>query len=82
MCQGRRVSKEMKRRIADEFAPWIAERKDAFLQVDSKIMDQIRQISRGELTDPGEIIPDDPPVVAEWVKQLIERGGKHGNINN
>lgn len=82
MCQGRRVSREMKLKIAAEFAPWIAERKDAFLQVDDDTLAQLRQVSRGELTDPGEIIPDDPPVVAEWVKQLIERGGKHGNINN
>jgi hypothetical protein len=83
MVNGRRASKEMKHKILSEFVPWIAERKDAFMKVSADILSQIREISRIELVDPDELIPDNPELVTAWVNTLIEREEKrNGNDHN
>lgn len=83
MVNGRRTSKEMKHKILSEFVPWITERKDAFMKVSADILSQIREISRIELVDPDELIPDNPELVTAWVNTLIEREEKrNGNDHN
>lgn len=71
MVFGKRNSMQMRRRITDEFTPWIAERLDAFGKVDEESLNEIRAISRMELIDPGEIVPDEHERVKEWVTSLV-----------
>lgn len=71
MVIGRRNSMQMRRRILDEFTPWIAERMDAFGKVEEKMLDEIRKISRYELIDPDEIVPDEHERVTKWVHSLV-----------
>ena len=61
----------MRRRITDEFTPWIAERLEAFGKVDDESLNEIRKIARMELIDPGEIVPDDHEQVKQWVTSLV-----------
>jgi len=74
MVQGARISNRMKRKIVEAFIPWIKERMDAFLQVEPDILRQIREVSRDELLDPGEVVRDEPELVLAWVNELIKRG--------
>lgn len=67
MTHGNRISTKCKRLIADEFTPWIAERVDLFREVPPDILEQIRDISRGELLDPGENVLDSHEAVKQWV---------------
>ena len=72
MVFGKRNSMQMRRRILDEFTPWIAERMDAFGKVDGNTLDEIRRISRMELIEPGEIVPDEHERIAKWVGQIVD----------
>lgn len=72
MIFGKRNSMEMRRKISDEFIPWIAERIDAFGKVDGAMLDEIRKIARMELIEPDEVVPDSHELVAKWVKSLAE----------
>ena len=72
MVFGRRNSMQMRRRIIDEFTPWVAERLDRFGKVDKDTLNDIRQIARMELIDPDEIVPDDHARVEKWVKSLVD----------
>ena len=72
MVFGKRNSMQMRRRIVDEFTPWIAERIESFGRVSGELMEEIRQVSRMELVEPGEIIPDDPETVGKWVRGIVE----------
>ena len=72
MVFGKRNSMQMRRRMLDEFTPWIAERIDVFGKVDPKMLDEIRQISRMELIDPGEIVPDEHETIEKWVRSLVD----------
>ena len=72
MIFGKRNSMEMRRKISDEFIPWIAERVDAFGKVDQETLDEIRRVSRMELIEPDEIVPDEHEMIAKWVKSLAE----------
>ena len=71
MVLGKRNSMQMRRRILDEFTPWIAERIDLFGKVDDKTLDEIRDISRMELIEPDEIIPDEHERIETWVKSIV-----------
>ena len=72
MVFGKRNSMQMRRRILDEFTPWIAERLDAFGQVDDECLEEIRKIARMELIEPDEIVPDDFERIFTWVRRLVE----------
>ena len=72
MVFGRRNSMQMRRRMLDEFTPWIAERIQSFGNVDAETLEEIRRISRYELIDPDEIVPDEHERVEKWVKKLVE----------
>ena len=72
MVFGHRNSAQFKRRMVDEFTPWIAERMDLFGNVSESDLEEIRQISRLELTDPEEDIPDDINTVTKWFKSLVD----------
>lgn len=82
MINGTRISGETKRKIMEEFRPWIRENKDAFGKVTDDILRQIREMSRLELAEPGDIIPDDPAIVTAWVNSLTEGSMTDGDINN
>ena len=71
MVFGKRNSMQMRRRIVDEFKPWIAERINAFGKVDDKTLDEIRSISRAELIDPSELVPDEHKDIENWVKSIV-----------
>lgn len=71
MVMGKRNSMQMRRRIMDEFTPWIAERIDAYGKVEDGEIEEIRQIARIELTEPDEVIPDDFETVTKWITNLI-----------
>ena len=70
MCVGRRVSPKMKKRIGGEFAPWIREKAGLFGQVTEEIMTQIIGISRGELLEADERVPEKPEYVKDWIKEI------------
>lgn len=72
MVFGKRNSMKMRRRILDEFTPWIAERYRAFGKVSPEIFKQLREVSRSELIEPDEVVPDDPVTVSKWVNGLVE----------
>ena len=74
MCVGIRTGKEMKKKIADEFRPWIIPRIGEFGKVSDDIMKQLVDVSRYELVEPFEKIPEDPQTVLDWVNEII-RGG-------
>ena len=71
MVFGKRNSMQMRRRITDEFTQWIAERIDAFGQVDADTLEEIRRIARMELIEPDEVVPDEHERVKEWVTSLV-----------
>ena len=71
MVFGKRNSMQMRRRILDEFTPWVAERMDAFLDVAPEHLEEIRTIARTELTEPGEIIPDSHEQIGQWLKGIV-----------
>ena len=68
MAHSRRLTPSCKQRIMDGFLPWAKENAGLFGAVDAKRMRQIRQISRAELTEPGEEICDEPGNVRAWVE--------------
>jgi glycosyltransferase involved in cell wall biosynthesis len=72
MVFGKRNSMQMRRRILDEFTPWIAERIEAFGQVDNDDLAEIRSIARMELVEPDELIPDDFERISRWVKSIVD----------
>lgn len=72
MVFGKRNSMQMRRRILDEFTPWITERIDAFGQVDKVTLEEIRRIARMELIEPDEVVPDDYVRINKWVHNLVE----------
>ena len=72
MVFGKRNSMQMRRRILDEFTPWITERIKDFGRVDTLTLEEIRKISRMELIEPDEIIPDDYRTIAKWVNNLVD----------
>lgn len=71
MVFGKRNSMQMRRRIVDEFTPWIAERIEAYGKVDDATLDEIRNISRMELIELDELVPDEHKTVEKWVKGLV-----------
>ena len=72
MVFGRRNSMQMRRRIVDEFKPWIADRIEAFGKVSEEMLAKIRDISRAELLDPDELVPDEFERIKKWVTSLVE----------
>lgn len=72
MVMGRRNSMKMRRRMLDEFTPWIAERLDAFGKVSADMLDEIRRVSRYELIDPDEVVPDEHDRIDGWVRSLVD----------
>lgn len=72
MVFGKRNSTKMRRRLLDEFIPWISERIDAFGKVDKWMIEEIRKVSRSELVEPDENISDDFITIANWVYQLVD----------
>ena len=70
MIHGSRISQEMKQRILVEFIPWISERFDVFGKVKEGILPQITGISRLELLDPGEEVPDSLGIVTGWIRKI------------
>lgn len=72
MINGRRISKECKKKIFAEFVPWMKERVNEFGNVTPEILDKIREVSSGELLEPGEEIPDSHEIVKAWVSKVME----------
>lgn len=72
MLKGRRISLDMKKKILTEFIPWIQERKEHFGAVPDGIIRQIIDVSRYELLDEGEIVPDDPGTVQKWIDKITK----------
>ena len=68
MVHSRRCSPSCKQQIMEEFVPWIMGRKNLIGQVDQDILRKIREISRIELSEPGEQINDDLGNVLAWVE--------------
>ena len=81
MVFGRRNSMQMRRRMLDEFTPWIAERIGLFGKVDPLILEEIQSISRAELIDPGELVPDSHEQVSKWVHSIVDIYNKAGMLN-
>ena len=78
MVHGKRISSRMKRKILDEFAPWLAERFDAYGHVTPEILDEIRAVSKNELLDPDENVQDEHERVRGWAARLAEIYNKRG----
>ena len=72
MVHGNRISSRMKRRILDEFDPWLTDRIGVYGDVTPEILDEIRTVSKNELLDPGEEVPDDHERVRRWAMSLAE----------
>lgn len=78
MIFGRRISIRMKRKILEEFTPWISDRISVFGKVDTNTLDEVRVISRSELIDMDEIIPDGHELIVKWVNGLVKTYQKVG----
>lgn len=72
MVFGKRNSMQMRRRIVDEFAPWISERLNVFGNVSQDVLEEIRKVSRSELIEPDELVPDSYADVSKWVKCIAQ----------
>ena len=72
MIHGRRISIGMKARILAEFIPWITPRKELFGQVSREILRKLIDVSRYELLDPNESVPDDPETVKKWLDKITK----------
>ena len=72
MVNGRRISEECKGKIFSKFVPWMKERVDAFGKVSPEILTQIKDVSRTELLEPGEDVPDSFDLVKAWVHKVTE----------
>jgi glycosyltransferase involved in cell wall biosynthesis len=72
MIHGAHTGLQMKKRILMEFIPWIAKRKELFGDVEDGILRQIIDVSRTELLDPGERVPDDPETVRKWTDRITK----------
>ena len=72
ILNGKRVSTKGKRRIAEFFIPWMKERKNDFGKVSPDILKKIRDVSRMELLDAGERLPDSPETVRSWINMITE----------
>jgi len=62
------ASAAIKRKILEQFIPWMRERMDAYGQVPDEIMEKIRAISREELAD--HPVPDSPDNVKNWLMTI------------
>ena len=82
MCVGIRTGKEMKKKIADEFRPWIIPRIGEFGKVGDDIMQQLVDVSEYELLGPDEKVPDDPQTVLDWIYEIIREGNNDGNLHD
>lgn len=71
MEQTRRISAEGKDALRAAFSPWAADRLCVFSTADVKAetLDKIRAVSREELTDQDEQIPDDWETVRAWMEK-------------
>lgn len=72
MIKGRRISLDMKKKILVEFIPWMQAKKEHFGKVPDGILRQIIDVSRYELLDEGEIVPDDPGTVQKWIDKITK----------
>lgn len=72
MVFGKRNSMQMRRRIVDEFAPWIAERMDVFGKVDRDTLEEIRRVARMELIEPDEVVPDGYEQILKWIQGIVD----------
>lgn len=72
MLFGGRISLKCKRRIYDEFVPWITERVNECQNVSLDILNQIREVSRMELLDEGESVPDSHEQVKKWIENTVK----------
>lgn len=70
MLNGKRISQKGKRRIADEFVPWMREHRNEFGRVSTGILEQIRYVSKSELVDADERIPDSHGTVRAWIDKI------------
>lgn len=70
MIQSSRITASCKQKILLEFAPWISDRMDVFADVSKEMLEGIRSISKDELTEPDEQIPDDFDSVSAWVREV------------
>lgn len=83
MVQGHRISNDMKRKIMQTFVPWITERKNEFMKVEPDILDKIRGISRYELVDSWDTVPDNPELVSAWINTITRKDvNENGNTND
>lgn len=71
MIHSRRCSPLCKQQILREFMPWAWKRKELIVQVDEETLKNIREISRYELSEPGEEICDEPGNVLAWVENGV-----------
>lgn len=71
MMRSQHASSKVKRTILGMFIPWMAERMDAYGQVDGDTMDKIRAVARDELCD--HPVPDSPEDVRRWLDSILER---------
>lgn len=72
MVNGKRISTECKKRILSEFIPWMKERMDAFQNVSPEILNQIREVSKMELVEHGDLFPDSHEDIAGWVMKVMK----------
>lgn len=74
MCMGRRASHAIKKRIEKEFKEWIIPRVGEFGKVTDDIMAKIIDVSRLELLDADERVPEDPETVKDWIEKITQEG--------
>lgn len=82
MAVGRRCSPEMKKKIVAEFRPWIIPRKKEFCMVPDDILAQLIDVSRYELLEADEQVPDEPKYILDWINEIIREGEDSGNLHN
>ena len=72
MTHTRRFTPGCKKEILERFAAWATGRDGVFGDVKPDTLARLKLISRAELTDKDEQIPDDIQTVAEWLRRITE----------
>lgn len=72
----------MKKKITAEFSQWIGPRLEEFGRVPDDVLEKLIDVSRYELLDPDEQVPEAPKYVLDWIKEITQEDEDSGNLHN
>ena len=72
MAKSGRYTDGCKAQILEQFLEWVKDKRQLLGMVEPKTFHSIKDISRRELTEPGEDIQDDYCTVRSWMEDVLE----------